>query len=73
MLAQNYDWYPATEAKSPIIVFVHGSAWVSGDKSDNKTLAEDLVTHKLCVAILHYSLAPQTKHPVPFQQLQSAL
>ena len=81
-LAQNFDWYPATRKsdwspastkKAPVLVFVHGGAWVSGDKSDYKTLAAELTSKKLCVAVLQYSLAPQSKHPIPVEQLQSAL
>src|SRR4051794_35052597 len=60
-----YDLYilPNTILNPPILVFIHGGAWVSGDKSELSPLALELVhKHKIAVALVNYRLSE--KHQV---------
>ncbi|KAG8878317.1 Kynurenine formamidase [Tulasnella sp. 331] len=78
-------YYPedhvATIAKPPLIVFVHGGAWRSGDKSEYVSFAEDLVNKTgAAVAIVNYRIsprkpedAPALHHPAHTQDLLDAL
>ncbi len=55
------------------MVFVHGGAWVRGDKAQYKPGALKLSENALCVAVIQYGLAPATQHPAPVEQLHEAL
>lgn len=84
-----WDLYKPTleSAKGPegLIVFVHGGAWRSGDKSDHKELAQNLVEISgLPVAVPNYRLSPRIppppnsavrpiKHPEHAQDIVAAL
>lgn len=73
---------PDSKAKG-VIVFVHGGAWRSGDKSEHETLARNLLSaSKLPIAVPNYRLSPRTpppdseasiKHPVHVQDTSLAL
>lgn len=57
----------------PLIVWVHGGAWISGDKSDIGNYARILAARGFVVASVGYSLAPEYPYPTPLRQLDSAL
>jgi len=57
-----------------LVVFVHGGAWRSGDKSDHVWLANALVQHtRLAVAVPNYRLSPNVRHPTHTTDIQKAL
>ncbi|MBV8365795.1 MAG: alpha/beta hydrolase [Candidatus Eremiobacteraeota bacterium] len=59
--AQALDLYtPAGVQNAPLAVYVHGGAWVSGDKSDYVQLGQALARCGIAAAIVNYPLAPQT-------------
>ena len=58
---QNLDFYKTDRAIAPLLVFVHGGYWQSGDKSDVGLIAEPYVTAGIHVAVINYSLAPQAR------------
>ncbi|KZV84415.1 alpha/beta-hydrolase [Exidia glandulosa HHB12029] len=46
----------------PLVVFVHGGAWISEDKADHRELAARLSTATGCaVAVPNYSLSPRNQ------------
>lgn len=75
--AQDFESYlPALKPgakKSPILIYVHGGAWVSGDKSQYQKLGKKLSEQGLCVLVANYSLAPKAQHPKPVQEIVAIL
>ena len=61
------DIYAPKEAKSyPVLFFVHGGAWIHGDKNTfgvYRAFAERFVKHGIGVVVTNYRLTPQVKHP----------
>lgn len=60
--------------KMPIVFWVHGGAYVGGDKKD----CEDYLTMlsaetKTVIVNLNYELAPEAKYPTPVRQLNEAI
>ena len=62
-----------SSASAPVIVFVHGGAWVSRSKATYRPLGEALAKQGYCVAVVDYELAPQAKHPKQVDQVEAAL
>jgi len=55
---ERLDLFPAASAGAPVVLFIHGGYWQSGDKRDVSFLARHLVAAGIAVAINHYGLAP---------------
>ncbi len=67
-------FYPsATTAQLPTIVWVHGGAWVSGDKDDIDNYMKILASHGFTTVSVNYSIAPEKQYPTPIVQLNDAL
>lgn len=60
---------PDTEEKVPVIIWVHGGAFVGGQKEDNRIYTQMLASEGYAVANMNYALAPGTKYPSPLIQL----
>ncbi|KAL1916824.1 uncharacterized protein VTP21DRAFT_5528 [Calcarisporiella thermophila] len=62
---------------SPLVVYVHGGAWRTGDKSEFQDLGEYLQGKGLTIAIVNYRLSPRSgngiKHPAHLEDLLAAL
>jgi len=62
---------------TPLLVFVHGGAWGSGDKADLHTFAHNLVQYASCaVALVNYRLTTPSKqllHPAHSEDVLKAL
>ena len=72
--AQSFDFYePKSAVQAPVVVFVHGGAWVSRSKASYRSLGEALAQQGYCTAVVDYELAPQAKHPQQVDQLEMAL
>lgn len=68
----NYDVYmPKDMGKSeyPTIIWVHGGAFVGGDKSGVDSFATMLASNGYIVLSMNYELAPEAKYPTPVKQL----
>ncbi len=59
------DFYTSKDSddSKPLIVFIHGGGWDSGDKSMYKFVAEGLTTRGYDVAVPNYRLYPEVKNP----------
>ncbi len=50
-------------AKSPVVIFIHGGSWQSGDKKQYKFLAQGLTAQGFVVVVPNYRLYPQVTFP----------
>lgn len=62
---------PETDAKTPLIVFIHGGGWISGDKSDLQEIACSFVERGYAAALIQYRLAPLHPFPSAVEDVQS--
>ncbi|MDF2115532.1 alpha/beta hydrolase [Roseiarcaceae bacterium H3SJ34-1] len=70
-------FYPAkvegTATVLPTIVWVHGGAWLSGNKSHVANYLRILAANGYTVVGVDYSLAPAATYPTPVRQVNAAL
>lgn len=70
-------YYPAkaNAAAWPAIVFVHGGAWMSGDKATTDGLRDipEMVRRGYLVASVNYRLAPQFQFPAQIEDVKCAV
>jgi acetyl esterase/lipase len=68
---------PATGAESapPLFVYIHGGAWVSGDKRQYADLGEALARRGILVAVINYRLSGEggVRHPAHAQDAAAAV
>ena len=57
----------------PLIVFVHGGAWMHGDKKDYRFIGEAFAKEGFDVAVINYHLAPEHIFPTSIDDLSLAL
>ncbi|HMQ79262.1 MAG TPA: alpha/beta hydrolase [Ignavibacteria bacterium] len=57
----------------PLIVWVHGGAFIAGDKSEISNYCKILASKGYIVAAVNYSLAPSKNYPLPVSQVNSAI
>lgn len=56
-----YDLFlPPGDKPCPVVVYVHGGYWRSGDKSEASYVADAFVAAGYVCAVINYGLAPQT-------------
>lgn len=67
-------FYPEnTTSPLPTVVWVHGGAWVSGDKNNVDNYLKILASHGYTVVGVDYSVAPEHQYPLPLTQVSDAL
>ncbi|HUS26259.1 MAG TPA: alpha/beta hydrolase [Nevskiaceae bacterium] len=67
-------FYPEkTTAPLPTVVWVHGGAWVSGDKNDIDNYLKIIASHGYTAIGVDYTVAPEAQYPTPLLQLNDAL
>ncbi len=70
-------FYPAqiegTRIALPTILWVHGGAWVSGDKGQIANYLRILASKGYTVVGVGYSIAPRKLYPAPLRQINTAL
>lgn len=62
-----------TTKPQPTIVWVHGGAWVSGNKQDMDNYLMILASKGFTTVSVNYSIAPEKQYPTPIVQLNEAL
>lgn len=60
------------EGKLPVIFWVHGGAFLGGDKADITEYAVQIANEGYIVVNLNYELAPSAKYPTPLLQVSEA-
>ena len=68
-------FYPSSRINTPMptLVWVHGGAWVSGDKAQIANYLRIVASKGYTVVGVGYSVAPAQRYPVPVQQVNQAL
>lgn len=61
-----------SDQKTPIIFWVHGGAFVAGDKKDSEAFSVMLASKGFAVVNINYGLAPQNKYPTQIKQIIEA-
>ncbi len=69
------DLYLPPEAAGPVplVVWVHGGAWISGSKDYLANYLRLIAAEGFAVAAIDYQLAPGTPYPAPVSQTNAAL
>jgi len=73
--AQKLEMFVPQGAKGmlPIVVFVHGGGWSSGDPHDYRFIARTLCVQGYAVVLAGYRLYPQARYPAMLEDGASAL
>jgi acetyl esterase/lipase len=66
-------FYPRSAAALPTVVWVHGGAWVSGDKNNIDNYLQILASYGFTTVGVDYTIAPEAQYPKPLLQLSDAL
>ena len=67
-------FYPSNSTGPlPTVVWVHGGAWVSGDKDEVDPYAKIVASYGYTVVTVNYSIAPEKTYPTPIFQVNDAL
>ena len=69
----NYDVYipkDMNEKLYPAIIWVHGGAYVEGDKKYTETFSTMLASQGFVVLSINYELLPEAKYPTPIKQVE---
>lgn len=67
-------FYPnETTSPLPTVVWVHGGAWISGNKNNVDNYMQILAEQGYTVVSVNYSIAPEHKYPTPIYQVNDAL
>ncbi len=69
------DLFFPTESEKPIpiVIFIHGGGWRSGDKSFQHPLASKVASKGFLCATIEYRLSPEAKYPAAVQDIKSAI
>ena len=59
-------------APLPVVLWIHGGAYVGGDKKDVEIYATALASEGFAVVCINYERAPEAKYPVPVVQTGEA-
>lgn len=65
-------YVPTKKGEYPIILWIHGGAFVGGDKKNVANFARALAEQGYAVAAINYALAPEGQYPTPILQTNKA-
>ena len=60
------------EGPFPVVLWIHGGAFVGGDKEDIEIYATALAAKGFAVVCMNYRRAPEAKYPIPIAQTNEA-
>jgi pectinesterase len=67
-------FFPCESKKPiPIVIFIHGGGWRSGDKSFQHPMANEIASNGFLCATIEYRLSPEAKYPAAVQDIKSAI
>lgn len=69
-------YYPSqstSKASLPVIIWVHGGAFISGDKRNVESIVSMLASAGYVVIAMNYQLAPEARYPTPVLQVYELL
>ncbi|MEO7015999.1 MAG: alpha/beta hydrolase [Leifsonia sp.] len=69
------DVFTPSGTKHPLttVVWIHGGAWISGDKKDVDPYTRIIASHGYTAVSLNYTISPEATYPTALKQLNSAL
>lgn len=69
------DVFTPTGGSAPLatVVWIHGGAWISGDKANVRPYVQILASHGYTTVALNYTVGPEATYPVALTQLNDAL
>ncbi|MBH0023753.1 alpha/beta hydrolase [Salinibacterium sp. SWN248] len=69
------DVYSPAASSGPLatVVWIHGGAWISGDKSNITPYARNLAAEGFTVVAVNYTVAPDAIYPTALTQLNEAM
>lgn len=67
------DYFPAADARAPVLVFIHGGYWQMRAKETFRFLASGPLAHGISVASVAYTLAPEASLAEIAGEIDSAL
>lgn len=70
---ETLDIFPASGAKAPVLVFIHGGYWRALDKADHSFIAPVFTQPGACVVIPNYALCPVVTIPHIILQMVKVL
>lgn len=68
-----YEPENRSDSPVPILVFVHGGAFIRGDKSQNDNVGYYFARHNVLTIVISYRLAPQHKWPAGAEDIAGVL
>jgi acetyl esterase/lipase len=68
---QKLDLYYRPGMRLPLVIFIHGGGWNSGDKSENR--ARGFINRNFAVANINYRLASEAPFPANIRDCQRAV
>ena len=71
--SENLDIFTTSQAKAPVLVFLHGGYWRALDKSDHSFVAPSLTNQGVCVVVPNYALCPAVTIPQIVMQMVKSL
>ena len=66
-------YLPKAAQAAPLVLWVHGGAFVAGDKNGVKNWGVTLAANGYAVAAINYEWAPEAPYPAPLFQIADAL
>ena len=74
-LRLDIDYPDGNKKIFPVVIFLHGGGWVTGDKAsiDSKKWIPEFSKAGFAVASVNYRLAPETTFPGPVEDVKSAI
>ncbi|MBR2970226.1 MAG: alpha/beta hydrolase [Clostridia bacterium] len=69
----DYYFVPKNEGTYPVLINIHGGAFIAGDKKYRRALCTWHATHGLFVFNVNYGLCPEYSFPTPIEHLIAAL
>ncbi len=73
-LPQKMDvYFPQAGGPWPVLAYVHGGAWMYGDKSEAASLTAGMTTQGYLVASIDYRLYPSAKFPDMIEDVKCAI
>jgi arylformamidase len=67
------DYFPAGRAQAPLFVFIHGGYWQRNDKDMFAFVADGPRAHRIDVAVVGYTLAPEARLGEIVEEINAAL
>ncbi|MFL6798113.1 MAG: alpha/beta hydrolase [Xanthobacteraceae bacterium] len=70
---ESLDWFPAGDAAAPVIVFVHGGAWINFTKDDFSFVAAGAVERGFHTCVLNFAGLKTVRMPEMLAQVQRGI